>query len=350
MSNKLNCLQFQKKKLIRSSSSGSTGVQSVVFMNKDEVSEIRAIQTLWWEWAGFKFGQPLIQTGITPNRGLVKTIKDFLLRTKYISAFSHDEKEIFELLNNLNGTNDRILAGYASSLYVMAEIAKKCNIKDVQFKTSISWGDKLFAHYRNLIESTFNTKVYETYGAAEGLMIAAQKDLDYLYLMTPSVYLELLDDNGKPVQDGEIGHVVVTSLIAKSFPLIRYKIGDLAIRLPKEEYPENRKLSFPLLKKVVGRETDLVKTRSGKSMVVHSFTGIFEHIPEVKQFRVIQNTFDAIEIEIIPGPNYKPQIASEISEKIIGNLGERIEITYKEVDFIPASPSGKPQMIKSHLS
>ena len=45
--------------------------------------------------------------------------------------------------------------GYASSLYVFAEIAKKYNIKK-EFKTAVSWGDKLFDHYKREIKETFS--------------------------------------------------------------------------------------------------------------------------------------------------------------------------------------------------
>ena len=42
--------------------------------------------------------------------------------------------------------------------------------------------------------------------------------------------VEILDENGMPVADGEIGEVAVTTLGVEGMPLLRYKTGDLAGR------------------------------------------------------------------------------------------------------------------------
>jgi phenylacetate-CoA ligase len=143
--------------------------------------------------------------------------------------------------------------------------------------------------------------------------------------------------------------VVVTNLDAYEMPLIRYYLGDLAIRLPAEEYPEKTSLNFPLLKSIVGRDTDIVKTSSGKSMIVHFFTAIFEHIPSIKQFRVIQMHLSRITVEYIPDDAFDPNTLDIVRKKIHSHLNEDFPVDFVEVKHIPASPSGKPQIIVSTL-
>ena len=63
-----------------------------------------------------------------------------------------------------------------------------------------------------MIENQFQTNVYDTYGTAEGLIIASQCEHKKYHIFSPHVYVELLDENGKEVVDGEIGNVVVTCL------------------------------------------------------------------------------------------------------------------------------------------
>lgn len=336
------------KELIRQCSSGSTGTQSVVFWTKHEQSVHRATQILWWEWAGYKMGLPLLQTGINPKRTFVKKTKDHLFRTNYIQAFAHDEQQVKLALAWAKRKNSPILAGYASSLYVIANFAKEKNI-DIQFKSAVCWGDKLFDHYRNLIHDVFNCPVYETYGSGEGLMIGGQYDQPYMYIMLPNIFLEIVDDEGNEVPDGQLGHVIVTNLNGYAMPLIRYRLGDLAIKLPRAQYPERRALGLPLLQKVIGRDTDLIKTRSGKYMVVHSFTGIFEHIPQIKQFCVIQDHLDGMTIEYIPSVDFSPDILDKIKFKIQEYLKEPFEVIFREVRVIPPTKSGKPQIIISRL-
>jgi len=341
-------LALPRVQMLRQSSSGSSGVQSVVYWTKAEQDWHRATQIMWWEWAGYHMGMPILQTGMTPQRGWLKGLKDMLLSTYYYPAFVPSEAGLHKAFAWASCQKQVFLGGYASSLYVLSRFAREHD-KSVHFQSAVSWGDKLFNHYKQSIESVFSTQVYETYGSAEGMMIAAQKDLPYMYIMTPNVYLELLDDAGNEVPDGEIGHVVVTSLVAKGMPLIRYKIGDLAIKLPRNDYPQKRELALPLLQKVVGRDTDLVKTPSGKYMVVHTFTGIFEHIHEIEQFKIIQDNLSGITIQYIPRKGFHPDILNAIEAQIRSHLQEDFFIHFQEVNHLLPSPSGKQQIIESRL-
>ncbi|WP_123853761.1 phenylacetate--CoA ligase family protein [Chryseobacterium shandongense] len=70
-------LSEDKDKLIKKMTSGSSGIQGITYMNIKEQDLNRAIQMLWWEWAGWKPGKPILQTGMTINRGLLKTFKDY---------------------------------------------------------------------------------------------------------------------------------------------------------------------------------------------------------------------------------------------------------------------------------
>lgn len=334
--------------LIIEKSSGSSGFQTTIYLSAKDQDIERAVQILWWEWAGYKIGDPVLQTGMALKRTFTKKIKDFFFRTYYLHAFDYKEEEVVKALLWAKRKKAPVLAGYASSLYVIAQIAIKNHVK-VEFKTAISLGDKLFPHYKREIKKAFSCDVYETYGTTEGFRIAAQKDLDHMYIMTPDVILELLDNNGDPVKDGEIGHVVVTNLNSHGMPLIRFKIGDLAVKLPQENYPAKREVNLPVLKKVIGRNTDIVKTPNGNSLVVHSFTGIFEHIDEIKQFAVVQNDLSGIIIKYIPADGFESSILGHIKSRILDLLKEDFKIVFEEVEFIPPTPSGKPQIIISNL-
>jgi phenylacetate-CoA ligase len=224
----------------------------------------------------------------------------------------------------------------------LSELAENTGIK---MKSAVSWGDKLFDHYRKNIERVFGCRVYETYGTGEGLMLGAQKDLEYLYIMDPYFVVELLDNEGNEVEDGQIGHVVVTSLIHKSMPLIRYKVGDLAIKLPIKLYPEERALGLTLFQKIIGRETDIVETPLGKKLIVHSFTGVFEYYPEIRQFQVVQLNKGLLTIRYIIGADFKPVVLDKIKNQLDTCAEEILNIEFVRVDKILPSKSGKPQIV-----
>lgn len=339
----------KKSELIKYSSSGSSGIQSSVYMNRKEQSIIRGILTHWWEWSSYRIGKPIVQTGMTLNRSLVKSLKDFFFKTYYLNAFSLSEEQLKALGKKLDSTNKYFLSGYASSLNVIAEFVIENNY-NIQLKSVISLGDKLFPHYRKNIEKAFKCKVFDTYGSNEGLMIAAQKDLEYLYILSPHVYIEIVDDENNPVPNGEMGNILVTRLDGFSMPLIRYKLGDLGILLPKEKYPKEREFQYPILQQIIGRETDVVKLPSGKKLIVHSFTGIFEFVKEIKQFKVIQENLQGITIEYIKSKGFSKEILEKVSFELQKHIQDKaFNILYKEVKVIEPTKSGKPQIIESNL-
>ena len=132
-------------------------------------------------------------------------------------------------------------------------------------------------------------------------------------------------------------------------PLIRYKLGDLAIKLPKSEYPKTRKFNYPFLKKVIGRETDIIKTKNGTTLNVHSFTGVLEYYQQIRQYKIIQNNLDEITLQYVADGSVDESQIMEIKNKLLDLTQNSIAISFKKVDDITPSKSGKPQIIESYL-
>lgn len=334
----------EKSKMVVEKSSGSSGIQGEVYMTLKENVGYQAIQTYLWEWGGYRIGVPLLQTGITPNRKGIKRIKDLALRTVYVPAFNLSQEQAVANLLKAKKNGCRYFAGYASSLHVHAEAAIKAEL-DICFDGVISWGDKLFDSYKNTINTAFgNPTIAEVYGTTEGFMIAGLCPQGNHHILTPHVYLELLDKDGNEVQPGEMGYVVVTRLDAFSFPLIRYYLGDMAIKESNDVKCACGR-HFPLLKKIVGRDTDIVHTLKGKALIVHFFTYVFEHEPTIHQFRVVQKVVGEIEIEYIPAENFKPADLEKIASVIYSKAEEIFPVKFTEVKEISATASGKPQLV-----
>jgi len=73
------------------------------------------------------------------------------------------------------------------------------------------------------------TSISSVIGANDGGQIAWQcRDMKGALHHTADDfnYIEIVDDKGSPVPDGETGRIVITSLLKHNFPLIRYEIGD----------------------------------------------------------------------------------------------------------------------------
>ena len=105
--------------------------------------------------------------------------------------------------------------------------------------------------------------------------------------------------------------------------------------LPKEKYPPNRKFNFPLIEKVIGRNTDVVILPDNRKLIVHSFTGIFEYIPEIKQFKIIQKNRKGITVQYVLDESFTKEVLTIVKvklQKIIMN--DDFKILFEEVSII----------------
>lgn len=343
--------EFKVEDLRKNFSSGSSGVQSFSYSEKKNVFYLQGLSSHWYQWGGFKIGDPILQFGISPNRTLPKKMKDIFYRVQYENAFALSNTDYERIYQNLKKKNIKHIIGYPSAINGLAAYMVSKNYQ-YSIISIISLGDKLFEHFEINFNKAFNNpKIIDTYGCAEGFMMACKGDIPYYYISSPHVHVEIVDDHNNEVQDGEIGHVLVTCFSNLAQPFIRYKLGDLAIKLPKELYPKNRKFNYPLLQRIIGRETDVVKTPNGKTLIVHSFTGIIEYYPDIRQYQIIQKKLDEIIIKYIADdliPLQKNTL-QEVEDKINELTENTVKIIFEKTDYIPNSPSGKPQIIKSEL-
>jgi phenylacetate-CoA ligase len=96
-------------------------------------------------------------------------------------------------------------------------------------------GEALTEETRNKLESTFKVSVTAAYGASDvmGPGIAFEcTEKHGLHISEDHFLLEIVGrDSDLPCGPDEVGEVVLTTLTAKAFPLIRFKTGDLASKM-----------------------------------------------------------------------------------------------------------------------
>jgi phenylacetate-CoA ligase len=287
-----------------------------------------------------------MQTGMTLKRTRGRWLKDVVLRCHYVSAFDLGNSQLDHNLQILERKNIQHLWGYPGSLYYLAQraIATGWNRP---LRSIITWGDNLYPHYRSAIESAFHGKVFDTYGCAEGIQVSAQcGQLDAYHVHDLDVIVECVDDSGEPVRAGQPGNLILTRLHSGPMPLIRYQVGDVGT-LSGRSCECGR--GFRVMESIQGRDTDVVMTPSGNRLIVHFFTGILEHFPEIETFQVVQEKIDEIVLRLVPAPGFSKQtevkIVSNLQEKA-ADLNFRIDVT----ESIPPPSSGKRRFIISKIS
>jgi phenylacetate-CoA ligase len=110
---------------------------------------------------------------------------------------------------------------------------------------------------RQEIEQAFDMHAVDIYGLSEvigpGVANECVETKDGLHVWEDHFYPEIIDpDTGEPVEDGERGELVFTSLTKEAFPIIRYRTRDLTRLLPG---------TARSMEKVTGRSDDMMIVR-----------------------------------------------------------------------------------------
>ncbi len=313
--------------------SGSSGNPFAVLVDNDSMSQARALMLLRANYGGWDLGDPVLQTGMSLRRGVVKKVKDLLFGVHYVSAFDLSDRTLDKYLDLLLKKNIKFLMGYPGSIYALAERASITELQ-CQLDGIITWGDNLYEHFRKKIEEQFQCRVTDTYGCGEGIQVAAQcpDGHDGYHIFMPHVHVEIVDDEGIPVSRGESGNILLTRLDPGAMPLIRYKIGDVGSLSTVSVCPCGR--GFDLLGELDGRDSDFIYTPKGNKLIVHFFTGIFEYFPEIKEFRIVQEKIDEIKVKFVPEDTFRNEILTQIRHEILEKGDSSLDIQFESVSKI----------------
>jgi phenylacetate-CoA ligase len=110
------------------------------------------------------------------------------------------------------------------------------------------------------IEQAFDMHAVDIYGLSEvmgpGVSMECVETKDGLHIWEDHFYPEIINpETGAPVQDGEMGELVFTSLTKEAFPIIRYRTRDLTRLLAGTARSMRR------MEKVTGRSDDMIILR-----------------------------------------------------------------------------------------
>ena len=134
------------------------------------------------------------------------------------------------------------------------------------------------------IESAWGAKVFSTYGVTElanSLCECAAGAGGHLH--DEQLYLEVLDDAGQLVADGQVGEVVATTFGVEAMPVIRYRTGDCATLF---RTPCACGRTTPRLGPIVGRKNQKLKFK-GASLFPSTLQAVLEQTDGVEAFVIV---------------------------------------------------------------
>ena len=316
-----------------SETSGSTGKPFVFYRNADWDAWHRASAMRGSSWYGER---PWDRNGylwgfnFAPAKRLKMRLLDALQNR--FRMFSYDPIEMDRFLDELAGA--RALSGYSSMIYELARRKNAaCPGRRYQLALIKGTSEKIHDHYQPEVLRAFGRGITSEYGSAEAGIIAFENVCGAMHLNQETVVVEEID-----------GQIVVTNLVSKSVPIVRYRLGDY-ITLG-DDGPCSCGMDRPVIRQILGR---VGKTIHGKRQRYPSLTlyYIFKNLAlsgvAVLNYQAIQKEKGSlfVRVEEVLDERQREALQREIRAyfhddlEVVVREGETIlSVNRKRVDFL----------------
>ena len=278
----------------------------------------------------------------------IKTVRDRLLNQLVLNAFEMSMANMDAYLEAVQAFHPKCIYGYASSVALLAAHAteRRVRLRLPELRVVCTTGEPLYPHQRKLVERVFGVPAANEFGSRDIGFTAHETPHGQILLMSESIILEVLDQNGRPAAAGEQGEAVMTGLCSNAQPFIRYRTGDM-VRMDAESSRDGRGLH--VLREVAGRTTDFVIRSDGTVMHALAVIYVLRAIDGIAEFKLIQHTTRDVEVLIVPGSSWSEAARAQITAGLSARLGGDVRVTIRLMDAIPAELSGKYRYVVSHV-
>ncbi|MBR0051627.1 MAG: phenylacetate--CoA ligase [Firmicutes bacterium] len=332
------------------SSSGTTGLPIIIPYTAKDVDDWGIMFKRCYEMAGIT---PMDRIQITPGYGLWTAGIGFQYGAEKLGAMvipmgpGNTEKQL-QMMQDMKST---VLCSTSSYALLLAEEIEKRGIGDkICLKKGVigseRWGEKM----RKRIADSLGIELYDIYGLTEiygpGIGINCKYETGMHY-WDDYLYIEIIDPvTGKNVPDGEMGEVVITTLVKEGAPLIRYRTHDLSRILPGECPCGSR---FPRLDTIMGRSDDMIKIK-GVNVFPSQIEEILAGFPEVSseyQIRISHlDGKDTMRLYVETNGHVDfLDLADRIAATVKGKIGFTPLVKVVEIGLLPRSEKKTKRVI-----
>ena len=283
---------------------------TMVGVGKDDIFQNMVNYGMFTGGLGFHYGAEKIGMAVIP------------------SATGNTKRQI-EMMMDFGVTTIHCTPSYAMHL---SEIAEEMGASFDHLKTGIFGAEPWSESVRHSLEKRLGVTAYDSYGLSElfGPGVAFEcPERDGLHIWHDSFYVEIIDPKtGERVSDGERGELVVTPLVKEAMPLLRYRTGDVTVKM--EDGCICRR--GQKIARITGRSDDMLVIRG-----INVFPSQVEHvllkIPEVgNQFMVYidrVNHLDEMTVEVeINREYFSGELAdlAKLQKKVVKELRDALEL------------------------
>lgn len=331
--------------------SGTTGSPLSVWYDRETCVMTNAVDRRQKAWAGMRDSD---WVGLLLGRVVVPLDQarppfwrsNLVQRQLWFSSFHLNDENLPHYVSEIRRRGIRFLEGYPSTLFVLAKFLERRR-ETLPLHAVLSSSETLLAVQRETIEAAFRCRVFDFYGHAERVVFATECEAhDGKHIAEEYGVVEVTDERGVPVPNGEAGYLVGTSLYNTAMPLFRYRTADLT-QIRTEACACGRTLRR--IRDVTTKAEDIVFTPDGRMISPSVLTHPFKPLEQVLKSQIIQDRLDHITVKIVPSGTFTEAERDHLMGELRARLGPTVAIGIEIVDDIPRERSGKFRWVISHV-
>jgi phenylacetate-CoA ligase len=335
------------------STSGSSGLRGLFVFGPQE----------WETWVALHL-RIFMRIGLTPQTRLapIGAPGPSHLTRQLFAAFSAGREgaprlsvltPLGEIVAALNAYQPEAILGYPSIAGLLAgeQLAGRLRIAP---RLAMFGAEPTTADLRSRFEAAWGLRPGNIYGTTEVPTIASSTPEypDALEVMDDAAVVEIVDERNRPVEPGQTGaKVLVTTLLNRAQPLIRYELTDQVTRATGAN-PAGR--PYACLERIEGREADTIRLmgRNGGevSVLPYRLGEPFARMPAVRQFQIVWDGA-GMEVRVVAPRDVVARVRTEVADALAaaGAVPPRIEVRLVDALEREPGPAAKLKLIKAQL-
>ncbi len=197
------------------------------------------------------------------------------------------------------------------------------------------------------IKSRWNVELISTYASTEmATAFTACSEKSGVHVQPELIVLEVLDEEGNQVKNGEQGEVVVTPLGVEATPLLRYRTGDICHYYDE---PCACGRNTPRLGPVLGRQQQMIKLK-GTTLYPNMIVDALNEVEDLRAYiiQIESNEWGGDELLIRCAAN--PSLEKAIQDTLRARLRVTPKVSFESAEVIRslrfADDSRKPVLVR----
>jgi phenylacetate-CoA ligase len=344
--NAATMLTVPRKSVDVVATSGSSGKPLSFYLPKSRSSWEWAYVSEVWSRAGWtqRSWRAVLRGSAFPVG--VNVVRDVALREMRLSPFRLDNETVTAYLNEIAHADIRYLHGYPSALGVLAAQSLRTGWQHAQkIRGVFPVSESLTISQRALLAKAFpSAAVVPFYGLSEKVAFACEDlEIPNRYHFAPLYgVVDVVDDAGAPVAEGDEGRIVATGLRATAMPFIRYDTGDRGV----------------LVRRGLRCTVDGVRSRWAQEFLYGnrgesvSMTALNLHssvYSAAQEFRFRQHTTGEADLLVVPAQGSKAEDLEALRVAFQSKMLGVIKIRLVEMESLPKKANGKGTFIEQYL-